>query len=75
MTAKDIENQLKTFTGGGSFVTCRQVTRFLNQTNDARVKQRYLKGLPVLEGTRSYFLPDVARNIYSSLSYDNCEVR
>ncbi len=75
MTCKDIENRLSQYCDGASFCTLTQVAGFVGQSNLARVKKRYLLNLPVLEGTKSYFIPDVARNIYNSLDYTNVVVR
>ncbi len=75
MTCKDIEIRLTQYCDGASFCTVKQVAGFLGQKNLGRVKQRYLLNLPVLEGTRSYYIPDVARNIFYSLDYKNVVVR
>lgn len=73
MTSKEVAIQLQDFCGGSSFCTCRQVTKFLGQTNDNRVKQRYLHGLPRLSGTKSYFISDVAKRLYNETVYADNE--
>lgn len=70
MQAKDIENDLKKYVGGGSFITVGGLAGFLGQKNTQRVKKAYLEGLPKLEGTKSYFIPDVARNVWAKMTWD-----
>ena len=69
-TSKDLENDLKKYAGGGSFITLTVLAGYLGQKNLNRVKNAYLKGLPRLEGTRSYYIPDVAKNIWAKMSWD-----
>lgn len=64
MLAKDIEYDLKKYVGGGSFIRPGQLAKYLGQKNAQRVKAKYLDDLPRLEGTTSYFIPDVAKRIY-----------
>lgn len=64
MTAKDIEHDLKNFIGGGSFVTPGKLAQYLGQKNTSRVRERYMQNAFRLEGTKSYFVPDIAKSIY-----------
>ena len=69
MDQKDIERKLTAYCGGSAFCRASQLAGFLGQKNVDRVKKRYLRDLSVLEGTRSYWIPDVAREIYYSQDY------
>ncbi len=69
MTSKEIETSMRRFTDGSDFITATELTRYLGQKNAQRIKTRYLLGLPTLQGTRSYFLPDVAKRLYNSAEY------
>lgn len=64
MTARDIENDMRKSTGGASFITPGQLALYLGQKNTARVG-KYLKDAFKLKGTRKYFIPEVARAIYT----------
>lgn len=66
MTARDIENDIKKSVGGASFITPGQLAAYLGQKNVTRVKNRYLNGVFRLEGTKSYFVPEIAKNLYAS---------
>ena len=66
MTARDIENDMKASVGGASFITPGQLAQYLGQKNSSRIREKYLKGLFRLEGTKKYFIPEVARAIYNS---------
>ena len=63
MTARDIENDMKKFTGGASFITITQVTKYLGLSNTRRVRNDYLGDLQKVDNSR-YFIPEVARRIY-----------
>lgn len=65
MTAKDIERDMKQFVSGSSFITPGKLAQYLGQKNTTRVKKKYLSNVFSLEGTKSYFIPDVARSIYA----------
>ncbi len=64
MQAKDIENDLKKFVGGGSFIRPGELAKYLGQKNAQRVKQRFLTGVFQIESTSSYYIPEVAKNIF-----------
>ena len=64
MTAKDIERDMKTFVNGASFITPGQLAKYLGQSNTSRVRERYMKDAFKLEGTKKYFIPEVAREVY-----------
>ena len=66
MTARDIERDMKASLDGASFITPSQLAQYLGQKNTTRVKNRYLKDVFRLEGTKKYFVPDVAKAIYAS---------
>ena len=63
-TPKEIEKDLKNFCKGSSFIKIGQLTAYLGQTNTQRVKAKYTKDAFKLEGSPSYFIPDIAKNIY-----------
>lgn len=64
MTARDIENDMRKSTGGASFITPGQLASYLGQKNTARVG-KYLRDAFKIKGTKKYFIPEVARNIYA----------
>ena len=66
MTARDIEQDMKASVAGASFITPGQLARYLGQKNTTRVKEKYMKEAFKLEGTKKYFIPEVARALYSS---------
>ena len=66
MTARDIERDMKASLDGASFITPSQLAHYLGQKNTTRVKNKYLKDVFRLEGTKKYFVPDVAKAIYAS---------
>ena len=66
MTARDIERDMKAAVGGASFITPGQLAKYLGQKNSSRVREKYLKDLFRLEGTKKYFIPEVARAVYNS---------
>ncbi len=66
MTARDIENDMKKSIGGASFITPGQLAAYLGQKNTTRVRDQYMEGAFRIEGTKKYFVPEVARNIYLS---------
>ena len=66
MTTKDIERDLKNFVDGGSFIRPGELAKYLGQKNTQRVKEKYLAGVFKIENTCSYFIPEVAKNIYTS---------
>ena len=65
MTARDIERDMKTACGGASFITPGQLAKYLGQKNTSRVRERYMKDAFKLEGTKKYFIPEVAKAIYT----------
>ena len=64
MTAKDIERDMKTYVNGASFITPGELARYLGQKNTSRVREKYMKDAFQLEGTKKFFIPEVARSIY-----------
>jgi len=65
MTARDIERDMKAAVNGASFITPGQLAKYLGQTNTSRVREEYMKDAFKLEGTKRYFIPEVAQNIYN----------
>ena len=66
MTAKELEQDMKAAIGGASFITPGQLAAYLGQKNTSRVRERYMKDAFKLEGTKKYFIPEVARTLYNS---------
>ena len=66
MTAKDIERDMKASVGGASFISPGQLAKYLGQKNTSRVRERYMKDTFKIEGTKKYFIPEVAKAIYNS---------
>lgn len=66
MTAREIEQDMKTFVNGASFITPGELAKYLGQKNTTRVRNKYLKNAFRLEGTKKYFIPEVAQALYSS---------
>ena len=66
MTAKDIEQDMKASVGGASFISPGQLAKYLGQKNTSRVRERYMKDTFKIEGTKKYFIPEVAKAIYNS---------
>ena len=66
MTAREIERDMKQFVNGASFITVGQLAKYLGQKNTSRVREKYMKDVFKLEGTKKYFIPEVARSIYNS---------
>ena len=66
MTARDIERDMKSSVDGASFITPGQLAKYLGQKNTTRVREKYLKDAFKLEGTKKYFIPEVAQAIYSN---------
>lgn len=66
MTARDIEQDLKAFVDGASFISVGQLTKYLGQKNTSRVREKYMRDVFKLEGTKKYFIPEVAKSLYNS---------
>lgn len=66
MTAKDIETDMKKFVGGGSFITPGELSRYLGEKNTSRVREKYMSDSFRIDGTKKYFIPEIARNIYQA---------
>ena len=66
MTAKEIEQDMRASVEGASFITPGQLAKYLGQKNTTRVRNRYMIGAFKLEGTKRYFIPEVARAVYNS---------
>lgn len=65
MTAKDIERDMKASVGGASFITPGQLAKYLGQKNTSRVR-KYVEDAFRIEGTKKYFIPEVAQAVYYS---------
>ena len=68
MTQRDIENDMKKSVGGASFITPGELARYLGEKNTSRVREKYLADLNKIEGTKKYFIPEVARNVYQAFA-------
>ncbi len=66
MTAREIEQDMKAFVNGASFITPGELAKYLGQKNTSRVREKYMKNAFKLEGTKKYFLPEIAKAVYSS---------
>lgn len=66
MTAKELEQDMRTAANGASFITPSQLAKYLGQKNTSRIRDRYMKEAFKIDGTNKYFLPEVARAIYES---------
>lgn len=66
MIARDIETDMKKFVGGASFITPGELARYLGEKNTSRVREKYMADAFRIEGTKKYFIPEVARNIYQN---------
>ena len=66
MTVKDIERDMKSSVGGASFITPGQLAKYLGEKNTTRVRERYMKDSFRIEGTKKYFIPEVARTVYAA---------
>lgn len=66
MTVKDIERDMKSSVGGASFITPGQLAKYLGEKNTTRVRERYMKDSFQIEGTKKYFIPEVARAVYAA---------
>ncbi len=66
MIQRELENDMKKFVGGGSFISPGELTRYLGQKNTSRIREQFMDGAFRIEGTKKYFIPEVARNIYQS---------
>lgn len=66
MTAREIEQDMKASVAGASFISPGQLAKYLGQKNTSRVRERYMKDAFKLEGTKKYFIPEVAKALYNS---------
>lgn len=64
MTARDIERDMKKSVGGASFITPGQVAKYLGLKNTSRVREQYMSEAFKIEGTKKYFIPEIAKAIY-----------
>lgn len=64
MTPKEIETDMKSFVNGSSFIRIGDLAKYLGQKNTNRVREKYTKDAFKLDGSPSYFIPDIAKNIY-----------
>ena len=75
MTARDIEQDMKASVNGASFITPGELAKYLGQKNTSRVREKYLKDAFKLEGTKKYFIPEVAKAIFCSGEWQKGEKR
>lgn len=61
MTKAELQADLKRYCGGGSFITRKELAKYLGYSSPKRVDQ-FLDGLERINGTR-YFCNDVAENV------------
>lgn len=66
MTAKDIERDMKASVGGASFISPGELAKYLGQKNTSRVRKKYMNDAFKIEGTKKYFIPEVAKAVYYS---------
>ena len=69
MTAKEIERKMEQYTGA-EFITPGKLTSFLGRKDVSRVKDRFLRDLPTIGGTKAYFIPDVAKNVFRASTWE-----
>lgn len=62
MVKSDLVKDMKTYTHGASFISVTELTRYLGQRNNTRVKNTYLGELQPVAG-KKYFIPEVAERI------------
>lgn len=60
MDQKTIEKDMKRFTGGASFITVQQLSKYLGKSRNTT--QRLVEAVPAVEG-RLYFIPDIAKTL------------
>lgn len=68
MTKKEIETQLKTVSDGAVFISPKQIAIAMGVSRPEKIRFIYA-GLPKIQGTAKYFIPDVAESIYSKIEY------
>lgn len=64
---KPIVDSLRLVTGGQAFITATQLARALGCADSYKVKTKYLKGLPALNG-KYYMILDVAEELRKQMS-------
>jgi len=64
---KPIVDSLRLVTGGQAFITATQLARALGCTDSYKVKSKYLKELPALNG-KYYLILDVAEELRKQMS-------
>ena len=62
MVKSDLIRDMKSFTSGASFISVTELTKYLGQHNQTRVKSLYLGELKPVAG-KKYFIPEVADQI------------
>lgn len=62
MVKSDLIRDMKSFTSGASFISVTELTKYLGQSNQTRIKNRYLSGLQPVAG-KKYFIPEVAEKV------------
>lgn len=63
MTPKELENDMKKYCNGSSFIRIGELAKYLNQKNTSRVRERYTQDAFRIEGSSTYFIPDIVKNI------------
>lgn len=66
MTPKELENDMKRYCNGSSFIKIGQLAKYLNQKNTNRVREKYTKDAFKIDGSPTYFIPDIVKNIISA---------
>lgn len=62
MVKSDLIRDMKSFTSGASFISVTELTKYLGQSNQTRIKNRYLSGLKPVAG-KKYYIPEVAEKV------------
>ena len=63
MTQRELELDMKKSVNGASFMTPGELAKFLGVKNSTRVREQYMTDVFRIEGTKKYFIPEIARNI------------
>lgn len=62
MVKSELVRDMKSYTGGASFISVTELTKYLGQSNQTRIKNRYLSGLKSVAG-KKYYIPEVAEKV------------
>lgn len=75
MTAKELEDDIKRYAGGSSFIRPGELAMYMgyfevkkdgSKRGKSQKVKKFLEGAGNPENTTLYFIPDIARNIYRS---------